>query len=60
MKRRVRAGQGFRSFDSVWRTLQGIETINMIGKGHVRWLPKRDIVGQVAFISSLFGVAIAV
>jgi IS6 family transposase len=56
----MRAGQGFRSFDSVWRTLQGIETINMIGKGHVRWLPKRDIVGQVAFISSLFGVAIAV
>jgi hypothetical protein len=46
---------GFRAFHSVWRTLQDIETVNIIRKGQVRWLPKRDIAAQVAFISSLFG-----
>ena len=60
IKRRVRASQGFRSFCSAWRTLQGIETVNMIRKGQVRWIPKGDIVGQVAFILRLFGVALAV
>ena len=60
IKRRVRASQGFRSFDAAWRTIQGIETINMIRKGQVRWLPKHDIVGQVASIASLFGVGVAV
>jgi len=43
IKRRVRASQGFRSFHSAWRTLQGIETVNMIRKGQIRWLPKNDI-----------------
>jgi hypothetical protein len=47
--------QGFRAFHSAWRTIQGIETVNMIRKGQVRWLPKGDIAAQVAFISSLFG-----
>jgi len=60
IKRRVRASQGFRSFHSAWRTIQGIETVNMIRKGQVRWIPKDDIVGQVAFVAGLFGVAVAV
>jgi hypothetical protein len=51
--------QGFRSLHSAWRTIQGIETVNMIRKGQVRWLPKDDILGQAAFITGLFGVAIA-
>jgi transposase-like protein len=55
-KRRVRPMQGFRAFHSAWRTIQGIETINMIRKGQVRWLPKGDTARQVAFISSLFGI----
>jgi transposase-like protein len=33
IKRRVRASQGFRSFHSAWRTVQDIETVNMIRKG---------------------------
>jgi len=37
IKRRVRASQGFRSFDGAWRTIQGIETVHMIRKGQVRW-----------------------
>ena len=59
IKRRVRASQGFRSFHSAWRTIQGIETVNMIRKGQIRWLQKGDILGQVAFIAALFGIAIA-
>ena len=59
IKRRVRAMQGFRSFHSAWRTIQGIETLNMIRKGQIRWLPTSDILGQAAFVSDLFAVAIA-
>jgi len=40
-----------------WRTLQGIETMHMINKGRVRWLPKGDAVGQAYFVASLFGIA---
>ena len=56
IKRRVRASQGFRSFQSAARTIQGIETVNMIRKGQVRWLAKGDIAGQVALVAGLFGV----
>ena len=56
IKRRVRASQGFRSFDSAARTIQGIETVNMIRKGQVRWLEKDDIIGQIAFVARLFGL----
>lgn len=59
IKRRVRASQGFRSFQAAWRTIQGIETVNMLRKGQIRWLPKDDILGQVAFIAGLFGIAMA-
>jgi IS6 family transposase len=56
IKRRVRASQGFRSLRAAQRTMQGIETINMIRKGQVRWVPKGDIAGQLAFVAGLFGV----
>ena len=57
VKRRVRASQGFRPFAAAARTIQGIETVNMIRKGQVRWLAKDDILGQVAFVRRLFGLA---
>jgi transposase-like protein len=56
VKRRVRATQGFRAFDSAWRTIQGIETVNMIRKGQVRWLAKDDIPGQATFVGRLLGL----
>ena len=59
VKRRVRASQGFRSFQSAWRTRQGIEAMNMIRQGQVRWLPKNDVAGQAAFVGRLFGLTIA-
>jgi IS6 family transposase len=59
IKRRVRSSQGFRAFRSAARTIQGVEMMNMIRKGQVRWLPKGDIAGQVAYVSGLLGLAAA-
>ena len=60
IKRRVRASQGFRSFGSATRTIQGIEMMNMIRKGQVRWLAMGDIAGQVAFVGALLELAATV
>lgn len=57
IKRLVKPGMGFFSFETAWRTLQGYEVMHMIRKGQMRGMEKGDILGQVAFISSLFGVA---
>jgi transposase-like protein len=57
VKKRVWLAKGYGSFQSAWRTLQGIETMHMINKGRVRWLPKGDAVGQAHFVASLFGIA---
>jgi transposase-like protein len=56
IKRRVKASQGFRSFAAAAQTIRGIETVNMIRKGQVRWLGKDDILGQIAFVARLFGL----
>ena len=57
VKKRVWLARGYGSFQSAWRTLQGIETMHMINKGRVRWLAKGDAVGQAHFVASLFGMA---
>jgi transposase, IS6 family len=57
IKRRVKPGLGFFSFETAWRTLQGYEVMHMIRKGQMRGVEKGDSMGQVAFISGLFGVA---
>jgi len=36
VKKRVWLAKGYGSFQSAWRTLQGIETVSMIRKGRVR------------------------
>jgi hypothetical protein len=56
VKKRIWLAKGYGSFQSAWRMLQGIETMHMINKGRVRWLPKGDAVGQASFIASLFGI----
>ena len=58
VKKRVWLAKGYGSFQSAWRTLQGIETMHMINKGRVRWLAKGDASGQVKFIHRLFAVAV--
>ena len=57
IKRLVKPGMGFFSFDSAWRTLQGYEAMHMLRKGQMQGVNKEDITGQVTFIARLFGVA---
>ena len=56
VKKRVWLAKGYGSFQSAWRTIQGIEKVHMIRKGRVRWLAKGDAVGQALFIAGLFGL----
>jgi IS6 family transposase len=48
---------GFFSLETAWRTLQGYEVMHMVRIGQMRGVEKGDILGQVAFIASIFGVA---
>jgi IS6 family transposase len=45
IKKKVRASQCFKSFHTVERTLEGIEAVNMIGKGRVKRLVGSDAQG---------------
>jgi IS6 family transposase len=58
IKRRLRACQGFRSFNAARRTLQGIEAMNMLRKGQVRWIAKGDIAAQAMFLEDILGLTI--
>src|SRR5436190_13889820 len=42
IKRRIKAMQGFRSFHAAWRTIQGIETVNMIVCPAQGWCMQRE------------------
>jgi hypothetical protein len=57
VKKRTWLAKGYGSFQSAWRTLEGIETVNMIRKGRVRWVAKGDILAEAQFIDKLFGIA---
>ncbi len=58
IKRLVKPGMGFFSFETAWRTLQGYEAINMMRKGQMQGVSRGDSRRQAAFIAELFGVAI--
>src|SRR5713101_1487138 len=47
IKRRVNAKQGFREFRAAQRTIQGYEAMNMLRKGQVRWVSRKDVRRQV-------------
>ena len=57
IKRLVKPGMGFFSFETAGKTLQGYECMHMIRKGQMHGVAKGDITGQVTFIAHLFGVA---
>lgn len=57
IRRRWRACQCFRSFNTAERTLEGIESLHMMRKGQVKRLDGRDSLGQAKFVESLFGIA---
>src|SRR2546429_8558708 len=58
IKRLVKLGMGFFSFETAWRTVQGYEAMNMLRKGQIHCVEKGDSMKQVAFIARLFGVAV--
>jgi transposase-like protein len=58
VKERTWLAKGNGSFQSAWRTLEGIETVNMIRKGRVRWVAQGDVVAEGRFIAKLFAIAV--
>ncbi len=57
IKKRVRASQCFKRFQTAERTLAGIESVHMMRKGQVKRLAGSDAQGQAKFIASLFQIA---
>jgi transposase, IS6 family len=57
IKKKVRASQCFKSFQTAERTLEDIEAMNMMRKGQVKRLAGSDAQGQAKFVESLFGIA---
>lgn len=57
IKRRVKPGLGFASYQTAWRTLQGYEAMNMIRKGQVTGAEKHNSQAQNQFIAELFGLS---
>jgi transposase-like protein len=58
IKRLVKPGMGFFSFETAWRTLQVFEVMNMMRKGQLQGVEKGDVRGQVELVAKLFGVAV--
>jgi IS6 family transposase len=58
VKRRTWLAKGYGSVPTAWRTLRGIEAMDMIRKGRVRRVAKGDAIAQVKFIEKLFGIAV--
>lgn len=58
IKKLVNPGLGFKSFPTARRTIIGYETMSMVRKGQIQQVEKGDILGQVEFVSQIFGVAV--
>jgi transposase-like protein len=57
VKRRTWLAKGYGSVPTAWRTLRGIEAMDMIRKGRARRVAKSDTVAQIIFVEKLFGIA---
>jgi len=57
VKRRTGLAKGYGSVPTAWRTLRGIEAMEMIRKGRARRVAKGDTVTQILFVEKLFGIA---
>ena len=57
IKRPVKPGLGFGSFNTARRTLKGYEVMNMIRKGQIKDADRGDVMGQISFLNQIFGVA---
>ena len=57
LKRLVKPGLGFGSFNSARRTLKGYEAMAMIRKGQIKAIDREDVTGPISFIHKRFGIA---
>src|SRR5262245_43526774 len=57
IKRRVNPGLGFSGFNTARRTIKVYEAMNMIRKGQIEGVERKDIRGQVGFVAGLFRIA---
>ncbi|MEM1368388.1 MAG: IS6 family transposase [Cyanobacteria bacterium P01_H01_bin.15] len=57
IKRLVKPGLGFGSFNTARRTLKGYEAMAMIRKGQIQGVDRDDVKGQISFIHKIFGIA---
>ena len=57
IKKLVNKSLGFKSFHITRRTIIGYETMNIIRKEPLQGVAKGDVLGQVEFLSQIFGVA---
>jgi len=58
IKRLVKPGMGFFSFETAWGTLRGYEAMNMIRKGQMQGVNKGENLSQAMFIAELFGAVL--
>ncbi len=56
IKRLVKPGMGFGSFNTARRTIRGYEIMNMMRKGQVFGVPKGAVKERVIFLNQIFGV----
>ena len=57
IKRLVKPGMGFGSFNTARRTIKGYEIMNMVRKGQIKNVKKGAVTERVKFINQIFGVA---
>jgi len=57
IKKKVRASQCCKRFQTAERTLEGIEALHMMRKGQVKRLAGGDVQGQAKFVLNLFQLA---
>ena len=58
IKRRVICQSAFSGISSASRTITGYETMNMIRKGQISNVKRNDILSQIRFVHSIFGIAV--
>jgi transposase-like protein len=56
IKRLVKPGMGFGSFNTARRTIRGYEIMNMMRKGQIQGVAKGAVTDRVKFIAEIFGV----
>ena len=57
IKRLVKPGMGFGSFNTARRTIKGYEIMNVMRKGQIENVKKGAITKRVKFTNQIFGVA---